>query len=47
MNDFWEWRSSMRAFEGSKKTGRRNAYIIGTLLALLFLAFIIGMAVSG
>jgi hypothetical protein len=36
MNDFWEWRSSMRAFEGSKKTGRRNAYIIGTLLALLF-----------
>lgn len=46
MNDFWEWRSSTREFEGSKKTGRRNAYIFGALLLLLFLAFIVGLAVS-
>ena len=45
MNDFWEWRSSVREFEGSKETGRRNAYIFGTLLALLFVAFIVGLFV--
>ncbi|MGN6410945.1 MAG: hypothetical protein ACTHK9_05690 [Nitrobacter sp.] len=43
MNDFFEWRSSMREFEGTKKTGRRNAYIIGALLVLLFIAFIVGL----
>jgi uncharacterized membrane protein YidH (DUF202 family) len=38
MNDFWEWRSSTRQFEGAKDRGRRNSYLVGALG--LFLAFI-------
>ncbi|GAB1715847.1 MAG: hypothetical protein NTAFB05_08890 [Nitrobacter sp.] len=45
MNDFWEWRSSVREFEGTKKTGRRNGYIFGALLLLLVIAFIVGLAI--
>jgi hypothetical protein len=45
MNDFWEWRSSMREFEGTKKTAHRNTYIFGVLLLLLAIAFMIGLAI--
>jgi hypothetical protein len=45
MNDFFEWRSSMREYEGSKKTGRRNGYIFGALLVMLFIAFIVGLTI--
>jgi hypothetical protein len=38
MNDLRHWRSSTREFEGGKDRGRRNSYVIGSLL--LFLAFI-------
>jgi hypothetical protein len=47
MNDFWEWRSSMREYEGAKDRGRRNSYIAGALLLLAFVAIVAAIVIFG
>jgi hypothetical protein len=43
MNDFWEWRSSLREFEGKRHNSRRGRNIFIFAGALLFIAFIAGL----
>jgi hypothetical protein len=43
MNDFREWRSSTREFEGKRKTSRRGRNIYVFVGAFLLLAFIAGL----
>ena len=42
MNDFWEWRSSMREFNGRPTRGGKFGLIVGTVLfAVLAVVFVI------
>ena len=47
MNDFREWRSSTREFEGAKDRGRRNTYIVGAVLVLLAFMAVIALFLFG
>jgi hypothetical protein len=46
-DDFWEWRSSMREFEGAKDRGRRNSYILAALFVLVLIAIVAAILIFG